>query len=185
MRIQPQVSISRNLGVPSIPVREHVLPGDEHAGVDLASSADRWFAGGAGCFVRVRVFSPDYAFATALTFDSEGFGTLVSAGFSPVAGLPDAVRDAVDAYDDVIVLCDEGLRLDELELGGATRRRFDRVRLYEEHVLGVRRGDGDLSASAWADARCGSRAAELVLAAAARADLFALVALRGADITLH
>lgn len=172
--------------VPTLPIeRGHVLPGDTHADRDLYESANAWSAGAHTVFVRLRVLTPTDAHISVLWFDTDGFGTFLSA---PMVGdqVPAEVQAALDPADHVVAVTDTDGPLDVLGVNCATERRdFARVRLFEAEVLGLSRADGDLSADVWARALKGDAVANGWMAASGRADLFALVAMAGTRITLH
>ena len=173
--------VSRTPGL----AREHVLPGDKHAGRDLAACANAWCVGQRTVFCRLRVVTPTVAHVAALAFDADGFGTLISVTMEPGV-VPVEIRAILEGADHVVVAADESAPVDDLLLDGHVERRsLSRVRLFEAEVLGLVRRDIDLDPLVWTAARDGDPVAAGHLANAARADLFALVALAGSDITLH
>lgn len=166
---------------------EHVLPGDTHAGHDLAVCAEAWSAGEPPVFVRFRVVSPDVAHVAVLSFDAGGFGTLQTETISAGDSLADACGGVLATAAHVVLLAPLGVDPEALGLNAALVEVRDaaRVRLVEEEVLGVTRLDADIDPAVWIAARAGDRIAGGHVARAARADLFALVCLGGSDITIH
>lgn len=165
-------------------VREHVLPGDRHAGVDLTVAASTWGGLGDIAFLRVRRVSDATVLVGLLTFDELGFGTLRSAVLGQTDA-QDALAAALTGAEHVVATLDADCA-ELLPVTGVREHRTPRrLRYFEEQVLGVRREDADLDPSVWRAAADGDRAASYRVAGAARADLYALVAMAGRDITLH
>lgn len=171
---------------PAVPMRvQHVLPGDQHAGLDLGACADAWSIGGPVAFVRLRVVSPLDAHIAVLRFDEAGYGTVISCRATP-GHLPAQIEEAISDIDHVVLLSDcngEGRAL----FGTRTieHRDFLRTRIFEERELGLSRDDRDLDPQVWSAVRQGDILAERWLLRSASADLFALVCLAGANVTLH
>lgn len=174
---------------PTVPgvFTEHVLPGDTHAGYDLAACAEAWSTGEAPVFVRIRIVSPDVAHVAALSFDGGGFGTLRSETIGPGDSVVDACGGMIRSAPHVVLLSPSGFDVASLGLGATLIETRDdvRVRLIEEELMGVSRADADIDPDVWLAARAGDPVAAGHVTVAARADLFALVCLGGRDVTVH
>ncbi len=182
--LQSNLSVVASLPV-FAPNTSYVLPGDLHAGRDLAASAEAWSTGGRTVFVRLRVVTPLDAHVAVLEFDAGGFGTLVSSRMA-AGTLPTDIAAVLDGADQVVLLTDTDGPMDTcLSATVVERRDFARVRMFEQEVLGLRRTDCDLDPEVWSAARTGDPVAETWLMSAAQADLFALVAMAGGNVTLH
>ncbi|MFT6400454.1 MAG: hypothetical protein ACJAYU_005226 [Bradymonadia bacterium] len=168
-------------------VQDYVLPGDTHAGLDLAVCAAAWSCGNQPVFVRVQVVGPDTAHLSVLRFDSDGFGTLVHETVTNGMSSELVCDGALSGAQHVVLLAPEGTDIADMGLDAALVevRYTSRVRLLEEQVLGLSREDRDTDPSVWIAAREGDLLASRHVAAAAKADLFALVCLGGDDITIH
>lgn len=177
----PLTAASRSL------VRDHVLPGDTHAGRDLAVCADAWSCGGQPVFARLQVVGPDTAHVSVLLFDDEGFGSMVHETISTNSSLAECCDGALSGAQHIVLLAPEGTDASDLGLDAALIevRYSTRVRLLEEQVLGLAREDRDADPSVWIAAREGDPIAARFVAESAKADLFALVSLGGSDITIH
>lgn len=168
-------------------VRDHVLPGDTHAGLDLAACAEAWSCGNQPLFARLQVVGPDTAHISVLSFDSDGFGTLVHETIGAGTPLALACDGALSGVPHLVLLAPEGTDASDLgiDVSLIEVRYSSRVRLLEEQVLGLCREDRDADPDVWIAAREGDALAARHVAESAKADLFALVCLGGGDITIH
>ena len=168
-------------------VRDHVLPGDTHAGRDLAASAEAWCCGETPVFARLEIVGPETAHFTVLSFDEAGFGTLISETISPDSPLDRVCDGQLAGARHLVLLAPEGIDPEALGLNVELLelRATDHVRMVEREVFGLFREHSDLDPEVWIAARDGDRVACGHVAQAARADLFALVSLGGNDITIH